>query len=70
MTLPGGPNWSGEISLYRFHIEDPITFRSSIKVTLEHGHANKRNDDWSSVAYWYQTLPGKPLTLLPVSARL
>lgn len=70
ITLPGGPNWSGEISLYRFHIEDPITFQSSIRVTLEHGHANKRNDDWSSVAYWYQTLPGKPLTLLPVSARL
>jgi hypothetical protein len=58
ITLPGGPNWSGEISLYRFHIEDPITFFSSIRVTIEHGHANKRNDDWSSVAYWYQTLKG------------
>ncbi|TWD73288.1 DUF2961 family protein [Kribbella amoyensis] len=70
ITLPGGPNWSGEISLYRFHIEDPITFERSIRVTVEHGHANKRSDDWSSVAYWYQTLPGKPLALLPVSARL
>jgi hypothetical protein len=58
ITLPGGPNWSGEISLYRFHIEDPITFERSIRVTIEHGHANKRSDDWSSVAYWYQTLKG------------
>jgi hypothetical protein len=58
ITLPGGSNWSGEISLYRFHIEDPITFFSSIRVTIEHGHANKRSDDWSSVAYWYQTLKG------------
>jgi Protein of unknown function (DUF2961) len=70
ITLPGGPNWSGEISLYRFHIEDPITFDSSIRVTIEHGHANKRNDDWSSVAYWYQTLPHRPLELLPVEQRL
>ena len=63
ITLPGGPNWSGQISLYRFHIEDPITFTKSIRVTIEHGHANKRSDDWSSVAYWYQTLPHKPFSL-------
>lgn len=70
ITLPGGPNWSGEISLYRFHIEDPVTFERSIRVTIEHGHANKRNDDLSSVAYWYQTLPHRPLELLPVEERL
>ena len=27
ITLPGGPNWSGKISLYRFHVEDPVRFR-------------------------------------------
>ncbi|RLE89455.1 MAG: hypothetical protein DRJ46_04755, partial [Thermoprotei archaeon] len=32
-------------------------FRKSIKVTIEHGHANDRGDDWSSVAYWYQREP-------------
>ena len=26
--------------MYRFHIEDPIRFRESIRVTIEHGHAN------------------------------
>lgn len=70
ITLPGQDNWKGQISLYRFHIEDPVTFSKSIKVTIEHGHANKRSDDVSSVAYWYQTLPHRPFDLLPVAQRL
>ncbi|MCP3804112.1 DUF2961 domain-containing protein [Allokutzneria sp. A3M-2-11 16] len=70
ITMPGGPNWSGQVSMYRFHVEDPVTFTESIKVTIEHGHANKRIDDVSSVAYWYQTLPHKPFGILPVAERL
>lgn len=70
ITLPGGANWAGEISLYRFHIEDPITFHKSIRVTIEHGHANRRSDDLSSVAYWYQSLPHQPFTLPPIEHRL
>ena len=70
ITLPGGPNWSGQISLYRFHIEDPIPFQESIRVTLEHGHANRRRDDISSVAYWYQALPHRPFGLATVEERL
>ncbi len=69
ITLPGSANWSGEISLYRFHIEDPITFTRGIRVSIEHGHANKRSDDYSSVAYWYQEEPHKPFGILPVSQR-
>ena len=65
MTLPGGPNWSGKSSYYRFHIEDAIHFRKSIKVTIEHGHANHRADDISSTAYWYQLEPHKPFPPLP-----
>jgi len=60
ITIPGGPNWSGKISLYRFHIEDPIHFQKSIRVSIEHGHANRRSDDYSSTAYWYQVEPHKP----------
>jgi hypothetical protein len=70
ITLPGGPNWSGKISLYRFHIEDPVCFRKSIRVTIEHGHNNHRRDDFSSTAYWYQSEPHKPFDILPVSERL
>lgn len=65
ITLPGGPNWSGKISLYRFHIEDPVCFQQSIKVTIEHGHANRRSDDYSSTAYWYQIEPHKPFPAYP-----
>jgi len=71
VTMPGGPNWSGKISLYRFHIEDPIHFRRSICVTIEHGHANRRSDDYSSTAYWYQLEPHSSFpTLPPVESRL
>jgi hypothetical protein len=71
LTLPGGPNWSGKVSWYRFHIEDPIHFQKSIRVTIEHGHNNHRSDDYSSTAYWYQAEPHKPFPkLLPVVERL
>lgn len=52
-------------SMYRFHIEDPIRFSKSIRVTIEHGHANDQGNDYSSVAYWYQHLPHRPTPPLP-----
>jgi hypothetical protein len=55
---------------YRFHITDPIHFTENIRVTMEHGHANHLADDWSSTAYWYQTLPSKPFGILPVEQRI
>lgn len=70
ITLGGSDNWSGQISLYRFHVEDPVTFERSIRVTIEHGHANKRSDDYSTVAYWYQSEPHKPFSILPVEQRI
>jgi hypothetical protein len=68
MPLPGGPNWSGQISLYRLHLEDPVLFERSIRVTIEHGHNNQRSDDYSSTAYWYQTEPHAPFPVLPSAA--
>lgn len=52
-------------TVYRFHIPDPIPFKKSIRVTIEHGHANNRSDYFSSVAYWYQSEPHKPFPSLP-----
>jgi hypothetical protein len=52
-------------NVYRYHIEDPIPFTKSIRVTIEHGHANDRSDDFSSVAYWYQAEPHAPFPALP-----
>jgi hypothetical protein len=62
----------GHTSAYRWHINDPIVFNSGIKVTFEHfgwispdenpsyksTSWNEREDDYSSVAFWYQT--GQP----------
>lgn len=42
---------------YRLHIVDAIPFNESISVEIEHGHSNMLQQDYSSVAYWYQTEP-------------
>ena len=58
-------------SVYRFHLDSPITFTKSIKASIEHGHANARSDNYFSVAYWYQTEPHAAFPPLPpVSDRL
>ena len=48
--------------LYRWHILDPVCFDENLKVTVQQigvGHKGlfERQDDVSSVAYWYQTEP-------------
>jgi hypothetical protein len=57
---------------YRWHINDPIIFNTGIRVTIEHWgwmspdenpnykemSWNEREDDYSTVAFWYQT--GQP----------
>ena len=61
----------GKSTSYRFHILDPIVFHDSIRVTIEHGHANNRSDDYSSVAYWYQNEPHESFCqMLPVEDRM
>jgi hypothetical protein len=52
-------------SVYRFHLDSPITFTKSLRATIEHGHANHRSDNFYSVAYWYQTEPHAPFPVLP-----
>ena len=64
-------DYTGKHSQYRFHIEDPIRFQRSLLFSIEHGHANDKQGDWSSTAYWYQSEPHKPFPrLLPVEERL
>lgn len=59
----------GHTSSYRWHINDPLVFNKSFKFTFEHfgwmsedenpkgerSSWNERQDDYSSVAFWYQT---------------
>ncbi len=68
----------GHTSAYRWHVADPIVFNTGLKVTFEHWgwispdeHPqrksiswNEREDDYASVAFWYQT--GEPPPLPPV----
>jgi len=58
----------GRYCLYRWHIESPITFEKSIRVTMEHGHANHRSDNFYTTAYWYQTEPHAAFPALPTPA--
>ena len=51
--------------MYRFHIEDPIAFERSIRVTIETGHNNALANDYSSTAYWYQLGRSRALPALP-----
>jgi hypothetical protein len=63
--VKGDERAGGYSSLYRFHLDSPITFTKSFKATIEHGHANHRSDNFFSVAYWYQTEPHAAFPPLP-----
>jgi hypothetical protein len=58
----------GRYCLYRWHIESPLAFEKSIRVTMEHGHANHRSDNFYSTAYWYQAEPHATFPALPAPA--
>jgi hypothetical protein len=53
------------INAYRWHIEDAIPFKKSIRFTIEHGAGNDVTADYSSVAFWYQTHPHAAFPPLP-----
>jgi hypothetical protein len=59
----------GRYCLYRWHIESPIAFEKSIRVTIEHGHANHRSDNFYTTAFWYQTEPHAAFPALPPAER-
>ena len=57
-------------SFYRFHILDPIFFSKDLRITMQQiGMSNEwhfeRQDDISTVAYWYQGEPHAPFPELP-----
>lgn len=64
---------------YRWHVNDPIVFQKSLRFTIEHygwlpvdenpagkrDSWNEREDDFASVAYWYQVGPTKRFAQVP-----
>lgn len=75
-----GRKFGEHVTTYRWHINDPVHFQKSLKVTIEHkGVTNnaagkrvsgfmERPDLISSVAYWYQTGQAKRFATLPPAA--
>ena len=73
------------VSVYRWHILDPIPFKEHLKVAIEHkgsvfndragiadmelGNFEERSDWVSSVAYWYQYPPAIIEEALPPAAK-
>ncbi len=70
LVKTGGYMFTGKHSWYRWHIPDPVRFQRSIRVSIEHGHANRLTHDYSSTAYWYQLEPHRPFGILPAEERL
>jgi hypothetical protein len=77
----GTPLWEGydtgdRGTAYRFHIPDPVVFKKSLRVEIEHKGSQtfpngkfdgfiERDDLMSSVALWYQVEPHKAWPALP-----
>jgi hypothetical protein len=59
------PDFAGKNAMYRWYLADPIRFERSLVWTIEHGHANNYENDYTSVAYWYQTEPHATFPALP-----
>jgi len=55
----------GRYCCYRWHGDNPVTFKRYLKHTMEHGHGNDRGDNFFSVCYWYQTEPHTDFPPLP-----
>lgn len=57
--------------MYRWHLTDPVRFSADLRVTMQAlgwrsgGRYLPLQDDISSVAFWYQTLPTAPFPALP-----
>lgn len=75
----GQPHWQGYRAgdfgiCYRWHVLDPVQFKKSLKVTIEHkGNRSNAEEAWyierpdflSSIAYWYQLGEFEPFGHLP-----
>jgi hypothetical protein len=69
VTVYEGPFAGDRVSAYRWHLSDPVRFRTGLKVAIEHRgskvtdkgvqvSSSRERSDWvSSAAFWYQTPP-------------
>jgi len=67
-------NQKGFVSMYRWHLPDPIFWQKAGRVTIQQIGYNQglfeRQDDWSCATFWYEPVPSAPLPAFPgVKAR-
>lgn len=67
--LVESPTYEGLTAMYRWFVDDPISFERSLRWSIEHGHANNFANRYASVAYWYQDPPAE-LRELPSRERM
>lgn len=79
----GGHVLGGRTCVYRWHVADPIVFQKRLRVAIEHygwiaidenpenkaTSWNEREDDYSSVAFWYQLGEPKRFATVPPAAK-
>lgn len=72
-------NQDGYITMYRWHLPDPIYWKEDIRVTIQQiGHKGtnskpeeymnqlyEREDDWSTATFWYEAIPSEKLPAMP-----
>ncbi len=62
------------VSMYRWHLPDPIMWRHQARITIQQisykKGLNETQDDWSCATFWYEPVPSAPLPEMPdVKAR-
>lgn len=70
-------NENGFISMYRWHLPDPVYWNKECRITIQQigydGEQRKnklpplyeRQDDWSCASFWYEPVPSDPLPAFP-----
>ncbi len=70
-------NQNGFVSMYRWHIKDPIYWEKECRITIQQigynyedrdkngGPLYERQDDWSSATFWYEPVPSEKLPEFP-----
>jgi hypothetical protein len=63
-------NTGGYQTSYVHHLENPVYFKKSVRVTIEHGHGNHLRNEMSSTAYWYAEEPAAAIAVPPAEKRM
>ena len=60
--------------MYRWYLANPVRFQQSLKVQIQNQRYDSAQvpsqDDYTSVAFWYQEEPHRPFTLPPFAERV